>query len=97
METIKCARCENKVMNGHPHCETCECALLKAGLCKWCGENARKPSRGKVKQSKYCESCQKSAIDATVKFYIRQEESTNPKFRSPEARENTRETKFGKD
>ncbi len=70
-------------------CLSCQGRLNKNGLCAQCGENSRKPARGKAKQSKYCEPCQKSFRA----FEARPEHQGS--YRSAEMRENTRETKQG--
>lgn len=92
-----CKGCKQEKNNPpYPFCPTCIVALLKAGLCKWCGKKPRKVREGKHPQSQYCVKCQtEAAMRSSSKF------QGGPDFygtyRSKDAKENQTETKKGRD
>lgn len=73
---MTCLKCPNPTHGRYPHCPACMVALLKAGLCKWCGKEPRKAMAGGhlrksifksyvTKQSEYCEACTMQAHNIT--------------------------------
>jgi predicted amidophosphoribosyltransferase len=95
-DTHKCRTCDRQIYGGHRYCAFCRSKLKKAGICVWCGE---KPI---VKGSR-CEPCQagmESHLDV-VALAQHAAKDANPipaaKYRDSGAKENTRETKHGRD
>lgn len=91
-----CIRCGdpshvNRIID---HCRECRDELRKSGICVMCGVE---PKAGTSKSVVYCKACSEKA---TKKFNERAAaslESYQAKYRGQDHRENTRETKHGRD
>lgn len=88
-----CKICGCEYDSPRPHCTTCSQALTAKGLCCHCGERPRKSKSRNGQQSRYCEPCQ----DEFQRRSSGGGEEFTRKYRGPDHRENTRETKGGRD
>ena len=85
----ECVDCGRKIKGKMSRCILCQCKLRRAGICIECGGD--KPT--KSKRSKYCEDCQKIAIDKRMKLTAPDERRRS--YRGPGHKENTYDTKRG--
>lgn len=81
----------------YPFCPACMRSLLQRGLCKWCGKKPRVAlTSGPKKFSDYCVGCAEDA-GAKARDLERGRTGGSTQHRDQDAREVTRETKFGLD
>lgn len=91
--THKCKMCGLSIKGHMPYCIYCITELKKKGLCVWCGEKPQKAKSKNGQQSRYCEECQAKAIAAFDYPAI----ACAGGYRTQDHRENTYETKHGRD
>jgi predicted amidophosphoribosyltransferase len=93
-KTHPCADCSKDAYEPYPRCPDCMRRLKAARICKWCGKEPRSPTS----KSGYCVACQRAAFERVVEIASEQlavDADAKPRYRGPDARENTTETKYG--
>jgi len=89
-----CKKCGLMIKGKMPYCIYCIAEFRKAGTCIFCGEKPIAPKAKNGMQSKYCVECKQSAEKAVESM---EQNERYRKFRGTDARENTYETKYGRD
>ena len=90
-DPAKCSMCgTGERYRDSPLCVPCRYAAIDRKSCKWCGVNPRGARSG------YCDTCKKRAAEVLI-MRPAAPEAGRPAYRGPEARERTRDTKFGRD
>lgn len=72
-------------------CVYCKSGRKKRGECVWCGD------RKAVGKSTYCEICKVIAMHEAIERETGRTDQYAPKVRDWNARENIRDTKYGRD